>query len=1023
MMEALEPGKPLSFLEHRIQRGNSLLGATPVLLETGIADGAFTVLTGDSSDAARKWKRVNREERVARENERLDRKGTQRGLSFDEPWMKLGKFAQALTEIDSMDDTTIASIHKKEERWREAVRSSDYLNGKLLADAWCAAFVWRKDSLMEFPMTEDIFREIQRNPNAFAGHRPAMYEEVRRLADGYSFLHWHLAFPDVFRVPAGEEKPENAAAGWSGGFDVVLGNPPWERVKLQEREWFATRSPEIVAAPNKAARERLIRGLAETDPALYAGFQEALRKADGESALVRATGRYPLCGKGDINTYAIFAENDQSLLAPQGRMGIVVPSGIATDNTTKDFFAALIQEDRLVSLYDFENAVGLFEGVGHGRFKFCLLTVTGTALPGDYSADLFFFAHTTDDLHDESRHFTLTAEEIRLINPNTRTCPIFRSKRDAEITKEIYRRVPVLINETTSENPWGISFMRMLDMSNDSHLFRTREQLENDGWVLRGNIFLRDGERYLSLYEAKMMHQFTHRFGDYAMKPERSEDTELPRIPAARLDDPDYVVMPRYWVPEWEVIKTVSRVPKELIKAVDEGSEEEASEALEDLIAGLDGAEMALVESCATRLEAGLKLIRRRTPEWLLGFRDVTNATNERTAIFGVLPSFGANHKTPLIFTSDPVPVFVAAVNSVGFDYITRQSIGGTSLGFFILKQLCVPSAVRPACEDLITPRVAELEYTAWDLAAFAGRIGHGGPPFHWDKERRFLIRCELDAIYFHLYGINREDADYILETFPIVRRKDEAACGEYRTKRVILEIYDAMADPGRAGVPYQTRLNPPPADARCRHPRKSLGILAFGSLIGDPGCELAPHTVMRIKTQTPFPVEYGRFSMTRGDAPTLVPHRQGAPVSAQILVLDNDVSVDEARDMLWRRERRKEGSGGKYAESTSPNTVLVRETSESPWVCTALYTDFNEAGKIAHPAPAELAKAAIQSVGKAELGNDGISYLLANIASGIKTPLTDAYRDEILKQTKAVSLGEALEKARRSADQKGRTM
>ena len=508
----------------------------------------------------------------------------------------------------------------------------------------------------------------------------------------------------------------------------------------------------------------MIEALESEDPALFGAFREDLRRADGESHLLRNSGRFPLCGKGDINTYSVFAETNWVLVGPQGRVGCIVPSGIATDNTTREFFASLVNSNRLVSLYDFENAVGLFEGVGHGRFKFCLLTIAGTTRAASEQPDFVFFAHHTADLEDANWHFSLTADDIALINPNTRTCPIFRSKRDAEITKAIYRRVPVLIREgPPEENPWGVRFMRMFDMSNDSHRFRTRGQLEQQGFVLAGNIFSRGEERFLPLYEAKMMHQFTHRFGDYAMRAEGSQDTELPRIPAERLRDPCYAVLPKYWVAEGE---------------------------LPDAVRG---------RTC------------------LLGFRDICRATDERTAIFGVLPVVGVGHKAPLVFVARDGACFVANLNSLALDYVSRQSVGGTSLGYFILKQVATlaPSAYAEKDRQFITPRVLELTYTAWDVAGFAHDCGYDGPPFRWDDERRFLLRCELDALYFHLYGINHDDADYILDTFPITHRKDEQQHGEYRTKRVILEIYDAMADAKRTGVAYETRLNPPPADLR----------------------------------------------------------------------------------------------------------------------------------------------------------------------------------------------------------------
>jgi hypothetical protein len=447
-------------------------------------------------------------------------------------------------------------------------------------------------------------------------------------------------------------------------------------------------------------------------------------------------------------------------------MGVIVPSGIATDHTTRNFFASLVDSNTLVSLYDFENAVRLFEGVGHGRFKFCLITIAGSSLGAGHPTDFLFFAHTTEDLNDPERHFTLTAEEIALVNPNTRTCPIFRTRRDAEITKGIYRRVPVLVNETTGENPWGVRFMRMFDMSNDSHLFRTREQLEAEGFVLQGNHFWRGEEEYVPLYEAKMMHQYTHRFGDYAMKPPGSQDTELPRIPPERLADPNYFVLPRYWVRRQDLPDLGGR-------------------------------------------------------QWLLGFRDITNATNERTAIFAVLPPVGVGNNLPIISLTRSCGALLTCINSLVFDYVARQTVAGVHMNFFLVQQLAVlpPTCYTEAHLAFLTPRVLELTYTAWDLAGFARDHGYDGPPFRWDEERRFLIRCELDALYFHLYGIARDDVDYILDTFPIVRRKDEAAYGEYRTKRVILEIYDAMAEAERTGVPYQTRLDPPPADPRATHP------------------------------------------------------------------------------------------------------------------------------------------------------------------------------------------------------------
>jgi hypothetical protein len=295
-----------------------------------------------------------------------------------------------------------------------------------------------------------------------------------------------------------------------------------------------------------------------------------------------------------------------------------------------------------------------------------------------------------------------------------------------------------------------------------------------------------------------------------------------------------------------------------------------------------------------------------------------------------------------------------------------------------------------------------------------------------------------LDAAFFHLYlpavergdwrpaeGESEEDlarlkasfptprdaAAYIMDTFPIVRRKDEAKYdGDYRTKRVILEIYDAMQEAIRTGEPYQTRLDPPPADPRCGHPPLPLAILAYGSLIQDPGPEIEPHIRLRIDTETDFPVEYARLSTKRGGAPTLVPHPAGAPVKAQILVLDDGMSADEAANRLWRRETGTQDRAKPYPAGTSPNSVRCERTTH-PSVTTVLYTDFLPAGKIEHPTAVELANAAIASVAMAAPGQDGITYLRNAIAAGTKTPLTDDYTAAILRRTHTESLRDALAK------------
>lgn len=568
------------------------------------------------------------------------------------------------------------------------------------------------------------------------------------------------------------------------GFDVILGNPPWERVKLQEQEFFAQRDPAVAGAPNAAARKKAIAALKDTNPALLAEFQDATRRAEGESHLLRSSGRYPLCGRGDINTYAVFAESMRDALGPSGRLGVIVPTGIATDDTTKFFFGDMVQSRTLASLLSFENEEFIFPGVHHS-YCFSLLIASGRATTQN-QMEFVFFARRIEHLSPQAgRRFVLTPDDIVLLNPNTLTCPVFRSERDADITKTIYRRVPVLIREATAttpeSNPWGLTFMAMFHMANSSDLFVAPE-------VACRAVAKALGEKpdeplpFLPLYEAKMLHQFDHRWATYArdgcdwldtpiltkINKDGKPEPDTRDMTVAEKDQPGMFAAPRYWVDAGEVEARLIKIDK-------------------------DGNEVWRWER-----------------EWLLGWRDISRANNDRTLIATALPRVPAGHKIPLMFpavdTAASAVCLLACLNSFVVDFAARQKVSGTSMSYFFLKQFAVlpPSDFAVVCPwdnqqtlaGWIAPRVLELIYTAHDLDGFARDLGYGGPPFRWDPARRSQIRAELDAAFFHLYGVSRDDAAYIMDTFLVFKARDEERNGGvYRTKETILAIYDEMAE------------------------------------------------------------------------------------------------------------------------------------------------------------------------------------------------------------------------------------
>jgi hypothetical protein len=434
---------------------------------------------------------------------------------------------------------------------------------------------------------------------------------------------------------------------------------------------------------------------------------------------------------------------------------MVLPSGLATDSTTAPFFADLVESGDLLSLFELENW-GFF-GAGHGHMLRFGLTTLAKNRPAGAPMDFLFQGRTIEEIADPERRFSLAAEDFALLNPNTRTCPIFRTRRDAELSRAIYRRVPVFIKEGPSEeNLWGMSFMAMLHMSNDSGIFRGQAELEADGFHLEGNRFLKGRDTYLPLYEAKMIFQYNHRYGDYGLVASSERAHVLPDTPIEMLQRPDYVPLPFYWVHEVEV---------------------------------------------------DARLASRWDRKWLLGWRDVTDArASARTVIASVLPRVGVGNKIPLMLApASPghMAALTANLSSFVLDYAARQKIGGTTLNYFYLKQFPVlpPSTYDAPCpwapgqtfKEWILPRVLELVYTAHDLEPFARDCDYSGPPFPWEEERRFRFRCELDAAFFHLYGIGHEDMEYIMDTFPIVKRHDEKRWGEYRTKKIVGEVYEAL--------------------------------------------------------------------------------------------------------------------------------------------------------------------------------------------------------------------------------------
>jgi Eco57I restriction-modification methylase len=603
----------------------------------------------------------------------------------------------------------------------------------------------------------------------------ALLARVRALAQREKFLHWRTAFPTAF-------------ATTEPGFDAVIGNPPWDRIKLQEVEWFAERDASIAAQPRAADRKNMIAALRIKQAPLAADYDLAIERAEAHTRVLAKSGDYPLLGGGDVNLYSLFVERAQSLLKPGGVVALLTPSGIAADKGASEFFKSIATTGRMGALFDFENRKVFFADV-HASFKFCVLMFGNT--DGQFhQTRCAFFLHALSELKAPERTLVFTADEFALVNPNTGAAPIFRSARDAKLTMRIYREHPVLVKHigdsqtrghSSQVRVWPIKFARMFDMTNDSNLFLTIEMLKNRGYSAAGFGHWRCSQDIaVPLYVGRMITHLDHRAANVVVNVNNLQHASL--SDSFGLDqkiDPNSYPTPHYWVN-------------------------------------------------AKSIPSALQF------EWALAFRSIARPTDSRTIIAAILPRSAVGNSLPLLLSTEPpvvrsrhCAILIANMSCLAFDFCARQKIQGSNINWYIVEQLPVIAADRfdsplptnftahmratglmnghhtnPTVADFVVPQVLALSYTAHDLAPFARDLGYVDaqgqvlPPFVWDDEDRRARLAALDALFFYLYGLDADDAAYVMDSFPIVRDQDQAAFGRYRTKDDVLALLKFLPSP-----------------------------------------------------------------------------------------------------------------------------------------------------------------------------------------------------------------------------------
>ena len=724
-------GAPLSFLDHHLRCGDSLIG----------------LRVSEATEDLRKWASLFLSSAIAG--------------------------AEAATEgmqsIEEMSDADVAEVQESAALFHGVEETTAELRGilnSLCGLRWfTAGMKQKKRAEFERPLVrmlalepEDAYKRLARGPEHeddvpldCDGLAWSEFVELWRktisIAGREGFLHWEVVFPGVWR--------DWQSTSPQGGFDAVIGNPPWDRIKLQEVEWFATRDPELAFAPTAAARGKGIQRLRKQGSPLAAEFDNAKHRADRLGEVIRASGDYPLLSGGDINLYSLFVERALGLIKSNGFVGLLTPSGIYADKTAARFFQSVSTNGRVGGLFDFENKKIFFKDV-HASFKFCALIFGGEERRFKETRCAFFL-HDTAEIDDVDRCFPLAPSDFARVNPNTGTAPVFRFRRDADITRRIYERHPVLVDRSGAHERkvWPVRYRQGLFHSqNDSGLFRTVAQLETEGFYpVESNRWKKGKDLYLPLYEGKTVQAFDHRAASIT---NREDNLFRPGQQDKTLDeeyrDPNFSPRPRYWIGQ------------------------QASAVTQSL-------------------------------HYFLAFKEITASTNVRTMISAIVPQVGCLDTLPVLlplndrFDALSVTCVLANLNSFCFDYVARQKVPSTHIKLYILEQLpvIVPDDYdrtfgTTTARALVRDHVLRLTYTAHDMASFAHDLGYDGQPFVWNEEERRHLRARLDALYFHLYGLTKEDAEYVLNTFPIVRREDEAAFGRYRTRDLILAYMNALS-------------------------------------------------------------------------------------------------------------------------------------------------------------------------------------------------------------------------------------
>ena len=728
-------GAPLSFIDHHLRCGDSLFGETVGrVLKRLNETGQELLISSALSDARSSAESMHDLEKLA------DAEITEANKSaeiYDIIKSKIAPLDRFMKLYHAMD--WLFSSDKKD---RVIVQS--WLDGRFGNPVEVANnAAWGSSS----PPTSYLSEPQDTSPPAATRSAKdevrfvAILEEALMLAKEERFLNWELAFPGVWKQWENDR---------TGGFDAVIGNPPWEMHRFNEVKWFSSRDPEISKAAGANERKSKIKDLKSQNSPLWNDFQKAKQRIIQEISMMN-NNKYSFrwTNKGNIDLYKIFTERAIQLISPTGLVGFIIKNGIATDLATAPFFRDRVERKSIKTLFGFFNKK-LFADV-HKSERPCIF-VTSEGRKFD-SIDCGYGLYSPEELKNEGRHYKLSAKDFSLLNPNTRTAPVFICMNDLIITTDIYNRIPILYDRNNDVGSlWPVTFRKILDVSKrkvDATLRTKRQLTQKEGaYPVAMNRFQNVSDIWLPLYEGKMVQAYDHRAaGVVVNRSNTMRQGQKDEISDLDKERPDVYPSPRCYVSEAN-----AQWPN--------------------------------------------------SDEWIIAFKEVTATTNKRTMIAAILPKCGASTTVPVLSINESVKdraahasLIVSNLNSIPFDFIARQKVPGIHFNLYVLEQLPVITLDMAklkmfgakSAQSVIEEAVLELVYTSHDVAPFArdmayvDKAGNVREPFLWSIQSRQRLIAKIDAVYFHLYGIfdpkdigsSQKKIRYIYSTFPIANKEE----------------------------------------------------------------------------------------------------------------------------------------------------------------------------------------------------------------------------------------------------------